>query len=288
MASRPPLEPRWSFPVTRSLRWAAILVLMVRPVPGLADERPPVADVLTPPVSEDFLILPLRVHILTSSDLPEVDCRLTDADITRIVRKVNGIWDKAGIHWGLESIRREPAARQARFRLARDLDSAENLGIFRLLIPETTRSSEGHDVYFLHKFPVNGVWFGEAFVIVQETASLRRVEGGIDEPIPRVTAHELGHALGLSHRQDRTNLLASGTTGTRLNTDEVATARRQASRQKGVMTTAEVRTKAEDAVRRGEVETARRLWSWLSEVPGDGAAEARMRLQELDPVRDRP
>ena len=47
--------------------------------------------------------------------------------------------------------------------------------------------------------PVNGVYAGKDYAIVQETASLRPVEGGIDEPIPRVTAHELAHAWQSFH-----------------------------------------------------------------------------------------
>ena len=86
----------------------------------------------------------------------------------------------------------------------------------------------GMDVYYIHKFAVNGVYLGDRMAFVQETARLRPVPGGIDEPLPRVTAHELGHALGLPHRQDRTNLLASGTTGTTLNEAEVARSREKA------------------------------------------------------------
>jgi hypothetical protein len=129
---------------------------------------------------------------------------------------------------------------------------------------------------------VNGVWLGEDVAIVQETAKLREVEGGLDEPIPRVTAHELAHMLGLPHRQARTNLLASGTTGTLLNTEEVATARREARHQKGVATTGELRGRAEEAASRGDLERARRLWGWLAAIPGDGAAEARTRRDALE------
>ena len=68
-----------------------------------------------------MIVIPLRVHVLTADDLPEVDCRLHDEDVERIVGKVNGIWRAAGIHWGLESIVHEEAEGADRFRLIRDL-----------------------------------------------------------------------------------------------------------------------------------------------------------------------
>ncbi|WP_406696138.1 Matrixin [Singulisphaera sp. Ch08] len=241
----------------------------------------PAPDVTEPPVYDSFLVIPLRIHVLTASDLPEIDCRLKDDDLARILRKVNGIWNKAGIHWGLESIVREPAAQTEKFRLIRDLNGEVQLGQYSMLVPEPTRLTTGLNVYYIHKFSVNGVWMGSDFAMVQETAGLRPVEGGIDEPIPRVTAHELGHALGLAHRQNRTNLLASGTTGTRLNADEVATARRKALEIQGTVTVERLRALAEAATSQDQKDEARRLWTWLSEIPGDASKDALKRRDEI-------
>ena len=246
----------------------------------------PSPDVTEPPAYDSFLVIPLRLHVLTASDLPEIDCRLTDDDLTRILRKVNGIWNKAGIHWGLESIVREPAAQTNKFRLVRELGGAVQLGLYSMLVPEPTRLMSGLNVYYIHKFPVNGVWMDSDFAMVQETAGLRPVEGGIDEPIPRVTAHELGHALGLAHRQNRTNLLASGTTGTRLNVDEVATARRKALKIQGTLTVETLRKNAEDAALQDSKDEARRLWTWLSEIPGEANKEALKRRDEVGGAQD--
>ena len=213
-----------------SLRLFLVLSLLTF---TLGADRSP--DVTKPPPADDFIILPLRVHVLTG-DAPEVDCKLTDADVERIVRKANAVWSVAGVHFGIESIVREPAARVDEFKRVRDENGgAAPLNAFRPLRPDASRAFDGLHVYYVHKMPVNGVWMGGDFAIVQETAKLREVEGGIDEPVPRVTSHELGHALGLPHRQDRTNLMASGTTGTLLNEAEVKVAREKALHVKGAL-----------------------------------------------------
>lgn len=49
----------------------------------------------------------------------------------------------------------------------------------------------------------------------------------------RTIAHETCHQLGLPHRQNQTNLMASGTTGWTLNENEIATVRAEAERRFG-------------------------------------------------------
>jgi len=250
----------------RRIRLGLVLFALFAVVPASAQT----VEGLDPPKAPaDFLVIPLRVHVLTATDLPEVACNLADADIKRVVAKVNAVWHKAGIHWALDPIVREAAARQDQFKAARKDDAEDPLLSLKILVPDESRSDAGVDVYYIHQFGMNGVYLGDRVAFVQEMAELRPVEGGIDEPLPRVTAHELGHALGLPHRQDRTNLLASGTTGTTLNEAEVARARARALRIPGTSTALELRRRATEAQARGDSKEADRLGAILRGVPAD-------------------
>jgi hypothetical protein len=98
---------------------------------------------------------------------------------------------------------------------------------------------------------VNGVYMARDAIFVQDSARLETVPGGIDEPLPRVTSHEIAHGLGLPHRQARTNLMASGTTGTSLNAAEIETARHTAYRLPWIVPAEEFLKRAEDCIAQG-------------------------------------
>src|SRR5262249_3519881 len=135
---------------------------------------------------------------------------------------------------------------------------------------------------YVHQLPVNGVFVGNNVCFVKETASLRKVEGGIDEPIPRVSSHEIGHALTLPHRQDKFNLMASGTTGTLLNEDQVGRSWASAKKMAGMMTPAECESALRAAEKEGDAARAKRLRTALAALPKDAkGAGAKKEIGQL-------
>ena len=181
-----------------------------------------------PAAGTDFDVvfeIPLRVHLLRSQTLSEVGSTLTTADVERILGKVNTIWGAAGIRFRADRIVEEPPARPA----PAGPTQPDNLW---KLIPPASFNPEAFNLYYIRRMNTNGIMvaYGKLpAVFVKDTSALRQVPGGIDEPIPRVTSHELGHALGLSHREAVFNLMASGTTATALSSSERLQARLNAS-----------------------------------------------------------
>jgi hypothetical protein len=203
---------------------------------------------------DDFLVVPLRVHLLSSETAPDLNTTFNEKDLARVLPKMNRVWAQAGVCFYIESLLREEA------RAVEEEDIVKR-GLTWLLPhrPVKTRATNAFNIYYIKQFGVNGVYFPEA-VFVKDTAALRPVEGGIDEPIPRVTSHELGHALGLPHRQNTTNLMASGTTGTWLNETEIKTAREAARKIAWIRPASEIMKQVELLRAKGNVSEAR-IWS---------------------------
>ena len=231
-------------------------------------------------------MIPLRVHILTSKDLDLANARITDLEAAKLVPKINAIWSKAGIAFGLESVIREPAAQVERFRsiVAANNGQVADLAIFAYLIPPTNRSFDGLHVYVLGDLPFNGVYnAGAEASIVKDKPELNEVKGGTKDWVARVAAQGLGRAMGLNGRQDEVGLLSSGTNGVGLNDVEIGRARQVARTIAGILDVDDLAKVAETASKNKDIARARQLWTWLAEVPGTGpgAAQARTKLLGL-------
>jgi hypothetical protein len=169
-----------------------------------------------------FWVVPVRVHLLRASQLPAANCALNSQNVHRIFTKSTKIWRQARIELEIESIIEEEAANQDRTVAEGDQVTLANV---KSLCPASAGDAQVIHVYYLGRMASNGVFQGLDAIFVQEESRLRPVAGGIDEPLPRVTAHELGHAFGLPHREAVTNLMASGTTGVALDAGEIEIAR---------------------------------------------------------------
>jgi hypothetical protein len=164
------------------------------------------------------IVVLVRVHLVRSEQEARLQTTLTDADVQRIFGKVNKVWSQAGIRFELESVGDTRALAGVS-----PSDGDQERWVVAAL-PKERLLQHGINVCYVKELRPNGIWTS-GLVLVKDTARLREVTGGLDEPLPRVTSHELGHALGLVHRQEVTNLMASGTTGFSLNDEEVQTAR---------------------------------------------------------------
>lgn len=228
----------------------------------------------------DFLLAPLRVHLLTATNEPAVHTTLTSNDVTRILGKVNRVWAQAGITFYLESLRIEAAANATNYvENARENERATLLA----LRPKDSLATNCFHVFYLKRISPNGIYFNAQGIFVKDTASLRPVEGGLDEPLPRVTSHELGHALTLPHRQYVTNLLASGMSGGWLNETEIKQAREAARKKEWIQLAPDVLQKAGELHHAKQVSEARMLWQRIVHVPlkCDSTERARRSVEEL-------
>src|SRR5438477_1994701 len=212
---------------------------------------------------DDFLLAPVRIHLLSASNSPAIQTTLTETDIDRVLGKLNAVWAQAGLHFYLELLVHEEANQQESY--APPASEAQWPGLLGLR-PSGSRAPNMFHIYYLKQLPMNGIYFPEA-IFVKDTALLREVPGGIDEPLPRVTSHELGHAFGLPHRQDTTNLMASGTTGIWLNDEEVRQVREQALKLPWIERAVTVSRKAAELNGAGKTNEAGIWYRRLAAIP---------------------
>lgn len=245
------------------MRFAIALLLLLSQQEEKKHFDPAVHEATRTFTYAEFLVVPVRVHLLQSKGEEALHCKLKEADVRRVFGKANRIWNKAGIALNLDSIVTEDA-------VVPDGFDENRLQDFKGTRPLKATDRGMIHVFYVHRLPTNGVFMGADAIFVKDTAALREVKGGVDEPLPRVSSHEIGHAFGLPHRQNTINLMASGTTGWSINDDEIDTVRGWASSQEWILKPAAAFEKGHFAV--------------LAEIPGDSPLKdkARDKLKPKD------
>ena len=212
----------------------------------------------------EYLVAPIHVHRLVTKGELNLTTTLEKKDLERIYAKVNRIWGHAGIHFPIQSLTTEAAPTP---EIYRQNHQKRQLGWMLALRPKASQSTNQFHIYYLKRFLANGLYIGPGGMFVKDTARLRPTEGGVDEPIPRVTSHELGHALTLKHRQNVTNLLASGTSGWTFNEQEIKQARNAANKTQWIQSAVSILNRADLAFQSGEKAKARELYRLIARIP---------------------
>ena len=237
---------------------------------------------------DEYRLLPVRFHLLESDQQEPLHCRLTPEDVDRVLAKVNLIWQQASIYFYLESVVRETAANQY---VVGGFKRAVPIQLYPLIRPRQSMAPNMFHLYCIHEFQPNGATIGGHDVIFfKDTASLIPVEGGIDEPLPRVLSHQLGYALSLGNVDDTTYLMANGTTGTLLSEREVFNARQAVESIEWHMTPMRMSEAADSLMSDGATNKAMRLYETLVDVPGKSPLKdaAQERMQEMGGASDQP
>ncbi|WP_395749037.1 hypothetical protein [Prosthecobacter sp.] len=168
------------------------------------------------------ITLKVRAHLVKSERNPRLQTTLTEKEVRALFVEVNAIWAQAGIYFEVEGVDTLQANEIPAKRWY-----IKDRNWIRTAIPTHQFSPTAIDVCFVNDMGPNGFFYGEP-VVVCENPEYQKVTGGTMNIVARVTAHELGHVLFLQHRQERTNLMASGKNGFTLNRQEVQDARKRA------------------------------------------------------------
>ena len=186
-------------------------------------------DAPVPP--RETLMLPLRIHVLSSSVTP-FDATFTDGEVQSLMARANEVWAQADIRFEVESIVHEGVANEAEL-MAVAAGSPTPPTLINNALPRGQLLSGRWDVFLMHDLSVVAGAPGVFFANLPAVVSSEVDPAGLNHP-GRILAHELGHSLTLPHVPctPEGNLMSPGCDSadrTRLSDDQIAAARAQAS-----------------------------------------------------------
>ncbi len=182
------------------------------------------------------IALPLRVHLLRSSQVESLNAPLTVEQAQTLVADLNEVWAQGDIRWSVEVLVEEDAIVTPNVLRAFNGEAAVDSQVLLEAIGGDPQAA-GWDVYLVRDLGnagFSGVYFSGTGIAFAKLADQNDV---IDLANfgTRVLAHELGHSLSLPHVAcpPEGNLMAPGCPGevrTRLTDAQVNAARSQALR----------------------------------------------------------
>jgi len=170
------------------------------------------SDSVIPLSDLDPIELAVRMHLVQSDQVDELNVRLSDEEVTDLLAAVNETWAQAGIVWSLESIVREDALNESLFESALTDPDVSPVSVIISVLPAENFRPDIWNVFMIRDFggEVGGVYLGNQKLVVS-TELDPNGERDINSGMSRILAHELGHSLSLFHVEceGEGNLMAS-------------------------------------------------------------------------------
>jgi hypothetical protein len=194
---------------------------------------------------DEVIVLPIRIHMLSSTTAPDLNSTLSDDELGDVLDEVNLVWEQAGIRWEIESVVREEAVQVEEYLAAfgsRKPGPETMRPVLLKICPQAQWLDRGWNVCVIRRFP-----FRAGGVFLQERGEVVWPELTRGQMYPNMLTHELGHSLCLRHSSETPNNLMQKkpppredgrpgppdgypTNASRLSLAQIATARKQAAK----------------------------------------------------------